>query len=153
MLEVTAKGKVQTDDKGRYCLHVDNDHWWAGELAKFEPGTAVVVSIKRWYKKRTLKQNSLYHMYADILADYFGYSLDTMKLLIQLKWLKEPIVGDDGQEAVDYTTGEVLFTLRSSKDLNTAEMAQLCDELRKWALDGWGVVLPLPEENTELNFK
>lgn len=153
MREVIARAKVLQDEKGRYSLEIPNMDWFRGELSGFGPGTAVVVSVKKWYKKRSLGQNNLFHWYADILADYFGYPLDTMKLLIRLKWLKVPLLKHDGSEAVDITTGEVLFDLRSTSDLNTVEMAELCDEIRTWAMDGWGVVLPLPDQNTEINFK
>lgn len=151
-LEITARGKILTDEKLRQYLHVDNPEWWATELARFDPDTPVVLSVKKWYKKRTLKQNSLFHAYVAILADYFGYSPDTMKELIRLKWLKVPLYDKNGNEAIDITTGEVLFDLRSTKYLSTVEMAELCDAIRLWADEGWGVILPLPGDNLELTF-
>lgn len=152
-LEISARGIIKLDEKGKQYLHVDNPEWWGGELFRFSPDTAVVVTIKKWYKKRSLRQNSLFWAYVSILADYFGYSQDTMKLLIGLKWLKTPIYDRDGNEMIDVTTGEVMYEITSTTALNTAEMAQLCDEMREWALSGWSVVLPLPEDNLELNFK
>src|ERR1700761_2713961 len=152
-LEITARAKVITDEAGRYKLDIPNPTFWAGELSRFEPGTAVVVSVKKYYKKRSLKQNSLFHAYVGILGDYFGYKPDTMKELIRLKWLKIPLLKDDGSDMVDITTGEVLFDLRSTTELTTLEMAQLCDEIREWAMEGWNVTLPLPDEQNEINFK
>lgn len=153
MKEITARGKILINDKGLQYLNIDNPTWLAGELSRFDPDTPVVVTIKKWYRKRTLKQNNLYHAYISIMADYFGYSVDTMKSLVALKYLKQPLQDNEGNELVDITTGEILFELRGSKDLNTYEMVELCDNLREWSLSGWGIVLPIPGDNTELTFK
>lgn len=152
-IEITARGRVLTDDKGRYKLDIPNPEYWSGELARFGPDVPVVISVKKWYQKRSLKQNSLFHAYVGILADYFGYGTDTMKELIRLKWLKIPLLNDKGEEAIDYTTGEVLFELRSTTSLSTVEMAELCDAIREWSELGWGIKLPLPDDNLTLQFK
>ena len=152
-LEINARAKVRQLDNGKYELDIPNPTFWQGELSKFGPDVDVVISVKKWYKKRSIRQNSLFHAYVAILADYFGYGADTMKELIRLKWLKVPLLKNDGSEMIDITTGEVLFELRSTTSLSTMEMMELCDEIRTWALDGWSIVLPLPSENIPLNFK
>lgn len=152
-LEISARATIKTDAAGRYELEIGGSkHYWQGELSRFEPGTAVVVTVKRWYKKRSLRQNSLLHAYIGILADELGYGPDTMKELIRLKWLKQPIYDKDGNELVDMTTGEVLFELRSTTELSTVEMVELCDSIRVWALEGFNVTLPLPGDEMEFNF-
>lgn len=152
-IEITARGHSRTDDKGRYFLEIKPEEYWAGELAKFGPDVPLVISVKKWYQKRSLKQNSLFHAYVQILADYFGYGPDTMKELIRLKWLKKALYNNKGEEAIDVTTGEVLFELRSTTSLSTVEMMELCEQIRLWSNEGWGVILPLPDDNLELNFK
>lgn len=151
--EITARAKVQTDKKGLYYLHIDNMDWWRGELSKFGPGVPVKISIKKFYNKRSLDQNGMFHWYVGILADYFGYANDTMKRLIGLKWLKEPVLDTNGEQAVDVVTGELLFDIRSTADLDRMEMAELCREMREWAELGWGIILPEPDKNYKLNFK
>lgn len=119
----------------------------------FPDGAKVTVGISTRYNKRSLKQNSLFHAYVGILADEFGYDTDTMKELIRLKWLKEPVCDLNGGEMVDTTTGEIMFRLRSTTELSTLEMSELTEEIRIWAIQGWNIVLPLPEENIKLNLK
>lgn len=150
--EISARGKIVLDENGLQILHVDNPDWWRGELSRFAPDTAVIVTIKKWYKKRSLDQNSTFHWYVGVLADYFGYAPDTMKKLIALKWLKEPLYDKNGEQAIDVTTGELLFDIRSTASLNTVEMADLCTAIRQWADEGWGVILPEPDKNYKLNF-
>lgn len=104
-LEISARGIIKLDEKGKQYLHVDNPDWWGGELSRLSPDTAVVVTIKKWYKKRSLDQNNTFHWYVGILADYFGYSEDTMKMLIKLKWLKEPLYDTLGEQMVDIPPG------------------------------------------------
>lgn len=119
----------------------------------FPDGTKITVTVATRYNKRTLKQNSLFHAYVGILADEFGYDTDTMKELIRLKWLKEYLYKDDGDELVDITTGEHMFRLKSTTELSTLEMVMLTEEIRIWALQGWSIVLPLPDDQLDFKFK
>lgn len=118
----------------------------------FKDNEKVTFTVSTRYNKRSLKQNSLFHAYVGILADEFGYDSDTMKELIRLKWLKETLRDNNGDEMVDTTTGEIMFRLRSTTELNTLEMAELTEEIRIWAMQGWNIVLPLPGDNLEMNF-
>jgi len=152
--EINAKAFVRQDERGKYDIEIGGDkHFWQGELSRFGPDEPVVINIKKWYKKRSLKQNSLFHAYIGIMADYFGYAPDTMKQLVGLKWLQAPLQDAQGNEMIDVTTGEVLFEIRSTASLNTLEMAELTDAMRTWAMEGWSIKLPLPEENISFNFK
>lgn len=135
-------------------IHFPAEKWVYSELRKaFADGDKVTVQISTRHKQRSIKQNNLLHAYIGILADEFGYDLDTMKELIRLKWLKEPVCDLNGDEMVDTTTGEIMFRLRSTTELTTLEMAELTEEIRIWAIQGWNVILPLPEEQQELKFK
>lgn len=118
----------------------------------FADGCKVTVTIDKRYKKRSLKQNALFHAYVTILADEFGYDKDTMKELIRIKWLKESLCDPNGDEMVDTTTGEIMFRLRSTTELSTQEMAELTEQIRIWAIQGWNIVLPLPDEQIDLKF-
>lgn len=153
MREITARAIVKTDDDGHYYLDVPNPKWWSTEIGSFAPETAVVITVKKWYKKRSVDQNSTYHWYIGVLADCFGYAPDTMKSLIALKWLKQPLYDNLGNEMRDVTTGDKMFELRSSASLNTVEMADLCMNIRQWADEGWGVILTEPDKNYKINFK
>jgi hypothetical protein len=131
----------------------DNETWCLRDLKEaFTDGAKVTVTIAKRYNKRSLAQNSLFHAYVGILADEFGYDKDTMKELIRLKWLKETLYDPNDNEMVDTTTGEIMFRLRSTTELNTMEMAELTEEIRIWAMQGWNIVLPLPGEQEELKF-
>lgn len=151
--EITARGKILLSKYGLQYLHIDNPTWLSGELSRFEPDTSVVVSIKKYYKKRSLKQNNLFWAYCNILGEHLGYDKDDMKTIIQLKFLKEAIQDLQGNEMGYPDTGEVLFTLRSTASLNTLEMASLCEQIRIWGMQSFQCVLPLPDENISLNFK
>lgn len=153
MKEISGRGKIICDEKGRYQLVIDNDLWWKGELSKFEPGTIIVASVKRWYKKRSLSQNGLFHKYCEIFGDYLGYDKDEMKEEIRRKFLKEPLLNAQDEQLCDLYTGELLWKYRSTASLNTQEMFELTENVRIWALTSFNVVLPLPEEQQEMPFR
>lgn len=150
--EITARGTVKTDDKGRYMLDIPNPTFWQGELSRFEPGTAVVVSVKKWYKKRSIRQNAVLHWYINEIADETGMAADTIKEVLRHKFLSVDAVDRKGEVMADKESGEVLKVYRSTTELTTFEFMEFTEQIRLWANDFLNLNLPLPNEETELNF-
>jgi len=68
-----------------------------------------------------------------ILAEHCGYDRDEMHVAIKYKFLR----------TVDQNGLEVVPSIRS---LDTAAMARLIDDVRRWALTDLGVDVPAPNE-------
>ncbi len=151
-LEITARGKILLSESGKQYLHIDNPDWWSGELARFAPDTAVVVTIKKWYKKRSLKQNSVLHWYINAISDETGQSVDTIKEVLRHKFLSEDIVDRNGEIMADRSSGEVLKRYKSTTELSTMQFNEFTENIRLWANDFLGLQLPLPNEAVELKF-
>lgn len=152
-LEITARAKIITDERGLYHLSVDNDAWWKGELSRFEPGTSVVISIKKFYKKRSLRQNSTLHWYINEISDETGMAPDVIKDVLKHKFLSEDIIDGNGEIMVDRSTGEVLKRYKSTTELSTVEFMAFTEEIRLWANDFLNLQLPEPDSQSEINFK
>jgi hypothetical protein len=113
----------------------------AKELKAFD-GKRVVVTIEKIKSKRSLQQNRLWWLYITIIANELGYSKEEMHEIAKMKFLK--------REKVDENTGEVFPYLTSTTKLNKSEFADLVNDLIRWAAEAFNIVLPLPNEQTEI---
>ena len=108
-------------------------------------GKKVRIGIELWRKKRSPAQRRFFHgVLLKQLADETGYTSDKIHAAIKQhfsayfsRWTT--ITGKDGHEV------EVAY-LRSFEELTTKQQEDLNEEIRAWALDFFGVDLPLPNE-------
>lgn len=92
----------------------------------------VEMTLRAAPKKRTLSQNAYLHVLIHILADHCGYDDDEMKDAVKWKYLK---IHDDTD----------LPTVKSTAKLDTKEMGEFIDNLKRFGAD-LGVYLPDPGE-------
>lgn len=111
----------------------------AEELKNFE-GKRVKITIEQSTTKRTLNQNSLFHVYVDFLAKELGYEKNLMKDIIKYKFLLT--------EFVDETSGEVYKFVRQTSKLSKIEFIELVDSLIRWAAE-MNIILRDPEQYYE----
>ena len=120
-------------------------------------GNAVEVIVRKFRKKRTLSQNAWYWaVIVPMIADAAGYE-DTEdgheETDEALKWRflrrnnpERPIFGN---------TPQLLpaAPVRSSTSLDTVEMAEYCEDCRRFAAQTWGLDIPDPKRAEPMGFR
>lgn len=101
-----------------------------------------VIEVTEFKPKRTNPQNRYLHLILGEFAMQVGHSVEFVKK----EYFKRLCNADlFVSRIVDKNAGEV-EVLRSSKDLNSAEMTTAIDRFRNWASIEGGVDLPAPNE-------
>ena len=113
----------------------------------------MVMTLKRYRKTRTNKQNAVLHWYINEIADETGMAPDSIKEVLRHKFLSVDAIDRNGEIMADKVSGEVLKAYRSTADLTTTEFNEFTENVRLWANDFLNLQLPLPNEETELKFK
>ena len=91
------------------------------------------IELREFKAKRTIDQNSYFHVCCKLLGDYAGYTVDEMKIIIkdQLEWMS-------------YMKNGHRF-YRSSSDLDKGEFTNLIEFTRQFGQEH-GCYLPTSEE-------
>ena len=126
------RGKV---DQKHGDLHIQYDKAYA--LANYLKGLeqqVVEVVIRKYKSKRSNEQNSYYWgVVLDILSKHTGYESDEMHEILKFKFLRKRINNE-----VEY--------VQSTTKLNTAEMEEYLEKIRRWAAIELFCTIPLPNE-------
>lgn len=115
----------------------------AKELEHFE-GKRVEINIQKLKSTRSSRQNAYWWLIITILAKEIGYTKDELHEIMKYKFLK--------RERVDENSGEIFPYLSSTTKLNKTEFSDLTNQLIRWASETFNVILPMPEEQTKLNY-
>jgi len=119
------------------------------DLSDFKEGSRIWVQLESYSPLRSLKQNSLLHIWITILADELGYEMDEMKRLLKEKFAKYPILNKHGEEMCD-ENGEVMISVKDTSDMNKEQMSSFMDKIYRWAIDFNGTVLPQPQDQLSI---
>jgi hypothetical protein len=112
-----------------------------------------LITIDKLRKKRSNSANSLFHVYCQEIADETGQDMETVKATVKQMYARKPMLDANGEHVVDKETGDVAMYVQDTRDMNSLEMYELTENTRLFAMDFFGIVLKLPEEQTELKFK
>lgn len=123
------------------------------DLKLFKDGQRVYLTLETYYRKRTLEQNNLFHLYCSQIAEDTGQDLEAVKSTVKLLYARKPLLDKDGQEQFNVATGELLEYVQDTSSMNTVEMADLTEKTRMFAMEFFGIYLELPEQQVELRFK
>jgi hypothetical protein len=109
------------------------------------------LDIKKQVKKRTNSQNSLLHLYLQIIADDTGNSLETVKSCLKTMFLTTTMKDNIGNDMYNPKTGEQITYVRNTSDPDflTTDMMLFIDNIFVFAAD-FGIILPLPGESMEM---
>lgn len=107
-----------------------------------------IVEVKRKHHQRSSSQNAYLHVILGYFASEFGYDLETVKYELFKKKCNSDIF------KVERTNkrGQRVTYLRSSRDLDTAEMTTAIERFRNWSSAVAGLYLPSPNEQDALIF-
>lgn len=119
------KGKVLLDNQNRYLV----------QLSKLE-GQRIELVLRKEKSKRSINQNNYYFgVVVEILADYCGYEREEMHEALKEKFLSA-IPDDHG-----------LRKIKSTTKLNTIEMEEYLEKIRRWASVELNCYIPNPNES------
>lgn len=104
------------------------------------------VELKKKCSNRTLSQNSYFYLMLGWFACEYGCSLDEAKV----DWFKREVNKAIFERTKINKQGKEVIYLRSSRDLDTAEMTLAIDRFRNWSASIAKIYLPAPNENEML---
>lgn len=104
------------------------------------------VEVKRKLPARSSSQNAYLHVLLGYFASEFGYSTDEVKQDIFKRQVNASIFI---HERIN-KRGQTVSYLRSTSDLDTAEMTVAIERFRNWSASEQGLYLPEPHEGAFL---
>lgn len=105
-----------------------------------------IVEVKKKHRQRSSSQNAYLHVVLGYYASEFGYSIEEVKQDIFKKQLNSDIFLVDRVNR----RGLKVTRLRSSRDLDTAEMTMAIERFRNWSSSVAGLYIPAPNETEAL---
>lgn len=163
-MKVEAIGYIE--DGKAHVLHGAKFWDTVKTLAKKKKRTYIKITAERQYKQRTNPENRYYWgVIISITADYieenylFDYENEetgetihpdidqTCEMLHELMKKKFLCV-----KVVSQETGEEEYTALSTSKLPTVKFEQYAEKCRRWINDFFGLNIPLPNEQAEINF-
>lgn len=105
-----------------------------------------IVEVIRKNPKRSLAQNAYLHLILGLYASEFGMTLDEVKYDIFKKEVNSEIFS---RKRVNRRGEEVTY-MRSSTDLDKAEMTMAIEKFRNYSSAVAGLYIPAPEEHQAL---
>jgi hypothetical protein len=109
---------------------------------------SAVVDCKMKQPQRSMAQNAYLHLLLGYYASEFGYSVEEVKQDIFKRQVNKAIFEEERVNR----RGQTVTYLRSTKDLDTAEMTLAIDRFRNWSSSECGFYLPSPNEQEALLF-
>lgn len=132
-------------------LNLYNRKGFGAAIAKHFKDAEVTLTIEKKQTERTMQQNRYYWgviipLVRDALKDA-GYraTKDTAHRLIKHLFVQEELVNEQ--------TGELITFTGSTSSLSKDEFMVLIDHIQQWAAEEFGLVIPDPNEQTEIAFK
>lgn len=109
----------------------------------------VKITIEKLHGKRSNPQNAFLHLiltiFSNELIDLTGderLDMETVKSMCKIKYLSESLIDEE--------TGEVKATyVRKTSQLNKEEMGEFIENVKRYAMDMFGIYLP--DVNEQLN--
>ena len=112
------------------------------------------IIIKPWKNKRSLSQNSTFHLWCSEISKYLcknnaNYTPETVK-----EMLKHTFLGYEVVDMVDVTTQltERVRTLRKTSKLDKGEMFHFMEQVERWAV-GINCFVTIPDNSEYMKLK
>lgn len=102
-----------------------------------------IVEVKKKRPNRSLNQNSYLHVILSYFGVEYGCSMDEVKLDFFKRLCNKTLF----ERTITNKQGKEIKILRSSKDLDTAEMTTAIERFRNWSSAVAGIYLPSPNED------
>ncbi len=118
-------------------LESPTDHQWLINYINGLDQTKLwMVKVVPFRRKRSLSQNSLYHLWKAVIADECGYTPNEMHDILRREYLPVKVVK---------MKKNTHYLLKSTTDLNTKEFTDYLDTIHR-DFSANGIILPQPGE-------
>lgn len=105
-----------------------------------------VVEVKKRHPNRSLAQNSYLHVILGYFASLYGCSMEYVKSEYFKKICNPDLLTTKRKTKI----GEEITDLRSTSELDTAQMTFAIERFRNWSASVAGIYLPSPNEGEAL---
>jgi hypothetical protein len=122
------------------------------DLRDFKHGKKVWVEISDYSPKRSLAQNSLFHLWCEEISQECGQDLDDVKSTLKTMFAQYPLLDKSGEEQFNPATGEKLMFVKDTSAMSKTEMGDLMEKTQLFALEFWGMILTNEGEQKPLKF-
>jgi hypothetical protein len=129
------------------------DRAFIEHLKTFKHESRAWIELSPYVRTRTHSQNSVYFWYIQEVSDETGMSKEEVKDFFENKFLKIEVRDEENEIRCDPETGEIIFRVRSTRELNTIEFNNYTEQIRLYCNDFFGFYLPLPNEQPDLKFQ
>lgn len=120
-------------------IHTESERDSAADaIRKLSVDKPLRITIERYKPKRSLAQNRLYWKWMEVLGIHFGYSREEMH-----EELARLFIGEREYRGID---GILRVRRESTTKLNTAAFTDYLNNIDRWAISEYSVVLPKPED-------
>lgn len=132
-------------------LKISNRRGFDEDMRAFD-GYRLLISVKRYHKQRSLKQNAYYH--GCIIPYVQGGLLDMgfEKHILGAETVHDMLKNKFLKEDVPVESGEFITLVKSTSDLSTVEFMDYIDEIKKWAAEFLNINIPDPGEQGQFDY-
>ena len=127
-------------------LHIRNRRTFDEQIAQLPDRWELEISVKRLRATRSHLQNWYYFgVVIAMLVEDTGFSVDEMHDLMKAKFLPKRLAICDGNGVIseEYVLGG------STRELTTIEFGEYVEDIRRWAAEVRGLVIPDPTQEME----
>lgn len=134
--------------EGRLQKNVSNQI--ANELKSLE-GKRVEIKIKKVGATRSDRQNRYLHLLFTIFKDALNdlgneFTMEQVKGICKAKFAMIDVINEETGECIGQR-------IRDTHEMSKTELNIFFEKIIRWAIDFFGIALPYPNENFELEFK
>lgn len=109
----------------------------------------VIVRVEKIYKKRSTRENAYY--WSCIINEFKKGYEDTTGETISAEQAHEILKTElNYKELINDLTGEVIKVGRDTKSLTTTEFEEYLEKCRRFILEWFNIIVPMPNEQGEL---
>lgn len=146
-------GRVNLSDPSKPRIDLLSRKGFEDDLRLFKDQQRVYLIVETYYPKRSLAQNSLFHLWCEEISTESGQDLEDVKSTLKTMFAQYPLLDKDGEEQFNPSTGEKLMFVKDTSAMNKSEMADLMEKTQLFALEFWNMTLVSANDQSELKFK
>lgn len=123
------------------------------DLKLFKHDKRVWLEVYDYSPKRSLGQNSLFHLWCEEISTESGQDLDEVKSTLKNMFAQYPLLDANGDEQFNPRTGEKLMFVKDTSDMSKEQMSDLMEKTQLFALEFWNMSLVSEGDQAPLKFK
>lgn len=122
-------------------------------LSYFSNGTKCVLTLRSYYRTKTLSQLNVFFAYVAFLQKHTGHSRNEIKNAVLENYGLWTAKLDKNGDVVFDKKGNAIFKPKGLEDYNTKELSELLERFHGGMFDDFGIVVPDPETYSKINLE